>query len=113
ALSELVEMIPLSLRLADTDRIGYYMIGWDAVTVWEVPGYSQAQVLLPNHEAIREILLQAIDDIMQPGPLTSLVQTLEAQLTEQYEKTLHPSPTPTPTITPTPSNATVTPEGYP
>ncbi len=113
SLTELVEMIPLSLRLADTDRIGYYMIGWDAVTVWEVPGYSQAQVLLPNQEAVRAILQQAIDDIMQPAPLTVLVQTLEARLTEQYEKTLHPSPTPTPTITPTPSTATVTPEGYP
>ena len=113
SLSELIEMVPLSLRLADTDRIGYYMIGWDAVTVWEVPGYSQAQVLLPNQEAIRAILLQAIEDIMEPAPLTSLVQTLEAQLTEQYEKTLQPSPTPTPTITPTPPNGTVTPEGYP
>ena len=113
SLSELIEMVPLSLRLADTDRIGYYMIGWDAVTVWEVPGYSQAQVLLPNQEAIRAILLQAIADIMEPAPLTSLVQTLEAQLTEQYEKTLQPSPTPTPTITPTPPSGTVTPEGYP
>jgi len=118
SLSELMDMIPLSLRLADPDRIGYYMIGWNAVTVWDVPGTSQAQVLLPNQEAIREILLQAIADVMQPAPLTGLVQTLEAQLTEQYEKTNHPSPTATPTLptpatTPSPSGATATPLGYP
>ncbi|QRN82372.1 LCP family protein [Chloroflexota bacterium] len=110
SLTELMDMVPLSLRLADTDRIGYYMIGRDAFTIWEVPGYSQAQVLLPNQNAIRAILLQAIDDIMQPAPLTGLVQTLEAQLTEQYEKTRQPSPTYTPTPTPI---GTPTPPGYP
>lgn len=117
SLTELMDLIPLSLRLADPGRIGYYMIGRDAVTVWEVPGYSQARVLLPNQEAIREILQQAIDDIMQPAPLTDQVQTLEALLTEQYEKTLQPSPTstpsPTPTVTPTPSTPTLPPTGYP
>jgi LCP family protein required for cell wall assembly len=117
SLTELVDWVPLSLRLADPDRIGYYMIGRDATTVWEVPGYSQARVLLPNQEAIREILQQAIDDITQPAPLTNQVQTLEALLTEQYEKTLQPSPTstpsPTPTVTPTPSTPTLTPPGYP
>ncbi|MBG0788056.1 MAG: LCP family protein [Anaerolineaceae bacterium] len=110
SLTELMELVPLSLRLADPDRIGYYMIGRDAFTIWEVPGYSQAQVLLPNQEEIRAILLQAIDDIMQPAPLTGQVQTLEAQLTEQYEKTRQPSPTYTPTPTPI---ATPTPPGYP
>ena len=117
SLTELMDWIPLSLRLADPDRIGYYMIGRDATTVWEVPGYSQARVLLPNQETIREILQQAIDDTMQPAPLTNQVQTLEALLTEQYEKTLQPSPTstpsPSPTVTPTPSTPTLTPPGYP
>ncbi len=112
SLTELMNMVPLSLRLADTDRIGYYMIGRDAFTIWEVPGYSQAQVLLPNQEAIRAILLQAIDDIMQPAPLTGLVQTLEAQLTEQYEKHGNPHqptrPPPTPT---THTNTTGVPKG--
>lgn len=117
SLIELMDLIPLSLRLADPGRIGYYMIGNDATTVWEVPGYSQARVLLPKQETIREILMQAIADIMQPAPLTDQVQTLEAQLTEQYERTLQPSPTntpsPTPTATPTPSTSTLAPTGYP
>ena len=126
SLTELMDMIPLSLRLADPDRIGYYMIGWDAVTVWEVPGYSQAKVLLPNEEVVREIILQTIEDVMEPAPHTVLVATLEARLTEQYEKTSQPTPTatptptlptstptPTPSTTTTPPSATVAPTGYP
>ena len=59
ALPELMDLIPLSLRLADPDRIGYYMLGWDALTVWDIPDYSQAQVLLPKQDVVREILQQA------------------------------------------------------
>lgn len=117
SLTELMDLIPLSLRLADPDRIGYYMLGWDALTIWELPDYSQAQVLLPKQDVVRDILQQAIDDIMQPAPLTNQVQTLEAQLTAQYEKTLQPTttgtPTPTPTVTSTPSPSSQAPAGYP
>lgn len=117
SLTELMDLIPLSLRLADPDRISYYMLGWDALTIWELPDYSQAQVLLPKQDVVRDILQQAIDDIMQPAPLTNQVQTLEAQLTAQYEKTLQPTttgtPTPTPTVTSTPSPSNQAPAGYP
>ncbi len=125
SLTELMGYIPLSLRLADPDRISYYMIGWDAMTIWELPGYSQAKVFLPDQEAIRAILQQAIDDVMIPGPLTNQVQTLEAQLTQMFLATVQPentaTPTPTATVTPqitgdtptpTPS-PTLTPPGYP
>jgi LCP family protein required for cell wall assembly len=117
ALTELMDLIPLSLRLADPDRIGYYMLGWDALTVWDIPDYSQAQVLLPKQDVVREILQQALNDVMQPAPLTNQVQTLEAQLTAQIEKTLQPTitgtPTPTPAVTPTPSPSSQAPPGYP
>ena len=117
SLTELMDLIPLSLRLADPDRIGYYMIGRDAVTLWQIPDLSQAQVLLPNSEVVYATLQQAIDDIMQPAPLTNQVQTLEAQLTAQIEKTRQPTatstPSPTPTQTLTPSPLTPTPIGYP
>ena len=117
ALTELMDLIPLSLRLADPDRIGYYMLGWDALTVWDIPDYSQAQVLLPKQDVVREILQQALNDVMQPAPLTNQVQTLEAQLTAQIEKTLQPTitgtPTPTPTVTSTPSPSNQAPPGYP
>ena len=117
SLTELMDLVPLSLRLADPDRIGYYMIGWDAVTLWQIPDYSQAQVLLPKQDVVYATLQQAIDDIMQPAPLTNQVQTLEAQLTAQIEKTLQPAatstPSPTPTPTPTPSPSAPAPIGYP
>jgi anionic cell wall polymer biosynthesis LytR-Cps2A-Psr (LCP) family protein len=104
SLAELVSYIPLSLRLADPDRISYYLIGWDALTIWEVPGYSQAKVFLPDQDSIRQTLQQAIDDVMVPGPLTNQVQTLEAQLTEMYLQTARPTDTATPTPTGTPTN---------
>ena len=117
SLTELMDLVPLSLRLADPDRIGYYIIGWDAVTLWQIPDYSQAQVLLPKQDVVYATLQQAIDDIMQPAPLTNQVQTLEAQLTAQIEKTLQPAatstPSPTPTPTPTPSPSAPAPIGYP
>lgn len=123
-LTELIEYIPLALRLADYDRIGYYMIGWDQISIWELPGYSQAQVFLPHQDKVRILFQTAIDDIMSPSPFTNQVQTLEAQLTAavQATATAHgintPTPTPshtlditdtvtipifTPTLTPTPS----------
>ena len=113
--------IPLALRLADTDRIGYFMIGWDQVTLWEVPGFSQAQVFLPKPEAVDQIFQQAVNSIMVPQPQTNLVQTLEAQLSLAYQGTVFPTPTlfVTPTITgtlgtPTPTPTTTPiPPGYP
>jgi len=125
SLLELMAHIPLALKLADPDRISYYMIGEDQFDLWEVPGYSQAQVLLPDQESIKALLQQAIDDVMVPAPLTNQVQTLEAQLTNAFlataaiTSTCTPTetstpeltatgPTQTPTLTPTP-----TPQGYP
>jgi len=128
-LPELLEFIPLALRLADPDRIGYYMIGWDQISIWEVPGYSQAKVFLPHQDRVRTLLQTAIDDIMSPSPFTNQVQTLEAQLTAaiQATATAHGILNPTPTLTPTPSQTpditetlpiptftpTITPPGYP
>lgn len=113
SLTELMDLVPLALRLADQDRIGYYMVGWEQLQLWEIPGYSQAQVFLPNQEAIIGLLQQAIDDIMVPEPQTNLVQTLEAQITAAYQATLSSQAaviTPTPPIqtsTPTPTTSDV------
>jgi len=125
SLSELTGYIPLALRLGDQDRIGYYIIGWDQIQIWDLPGYSQAQVFLPNYTGMKEVIQQAINDIITPEPLTNQVQTLEAQLTEAYHMTassiIEISSTPTMTLTPdgtttlttlSPSS-TPTPPGYP
>jgi len=103
SLTELIGYTPLALRLADRDRISYYMFGWEQIRLWDIPGYSQAQVFLPDQDAIKEVLQQAIADVMVPSPLTNQVQTLEAQLTAAYLATLYPIDTPTPTVTPTPT----------
>lgn len=129
ALSELMGYIPLALRLADTDRMGYYMIGWNQISLWEVPGYSQAMVFLPDQAGIRTVLQDAIDAILTPSPFTNQVQTLEAQLTAAHQATAtaFSQISPTPTITPSPTatlegtytgvtpgpTATITPPGYP
>jgi polyisoprenyl-teichoic acid--peptidoglycan teichoic acid transferase len=109
-LPELMGYIPLALRLADPDRVGYYMIGWDQISIWEVPGYSQAKVFLPDQDGVRAVLQNAIDDLMSPSPLTNQVKTLEAQLTAAYQATAtaYGQAIPMRTITPTPS---VTPQG--
>jgi LCP family protein required for cell wall assembly len=131
SLAELMNKIPLALRLADPNRISYYMIGWEQTTLWELPGYSQAKVFLPDQEGVKAVIQQAIDDVMIPEPLTNQVQTLEAQLTMittpmiietptltptatlTATQTPTPGPSPTgPTATPSPS-PTETPEGYP
>ena len=129
SLPELMGYIPLALRLADPDRIGYYMIGWEQISIWEVPGYSQAQVFLPDQDAVRDMLQTAIDAIMVPSPFTDQVQTLKAQLTAAHQATAtaYGQNNPTPTVSPTPTEtlvgtevietplptATITPPGYP
>lgn len=100
SLGELMGFIPLALRLADPDRINYFMIGWDQIRLWEVTDYSQAVVFLPDQEGVRSVLQQAIDGIMTPKPLTNQVQTLEAQLTAANQGTISPTETPIPTFTP-------------
>ena len=129
SLTELMDFIPFALRLADPDRISYFMIGWDQISIWQVHGYSQAQVFLPDQEGINEVLQQAINAVLIPSPLTNQVQTLEAQLTAAYQMTMTAIATPTQTITSTPfftdtleatstgephePTPTVTPIGYP
>ena len=120
ALEELIDLIPLSLRLADPDRIGYFMLGWDAITLWDIPDYSQAQVFLPIEDEVRATLQDAINFVLVPEPLTNQVETLAVQLTEiihatQYPATSTPTLTPTQTQTPqpTPTGSTLTPTPTP
>jgi len=121
SLQEIMTYIPLALRLADPDRIGYFMIGSEQTTLWTIPGNSEAQVFLPNQDAVKALLQQAINDIMAPMPLSDQVQTLEAQITAAFEATINAiealdtSQTPTlPLETQTPTwIPTFTPPSYP
>lgn len=111
SLEEVLGYIPLTLRLADQDRISTYLVGWDETKIWEVPGQGKAQVFLPKREAIRTMLQNALDDVIVPDPLTNRVSTLEAQLTAALQKTLQPeggiTPTPSPTLTVTGTQTTL------
>jgi hypothetical protein len=101
------------------------MIGWDQITLWELPGYTQTQVFLPKEKDVKILLEEAVDRILDPEPLTGQVRTLEAQLTAAYKETIATltptistqTPTPTPSSTGTvegPSTTkTPTPQGYP
>jgi LCP family protein required for cell wall assembly len=121
SLSELMGFIPLALRLADADRIGYYIIDWDQMSIWEIPGYSQAQVFLPDQKDVKMLLEEALGHILEPAPLTDQVQTLEAQLTAAYQasetpvfdststSTPTPSTTPSQSLTPSPTGVTASP----
>ena len=127
SLGELMGHIPLALRLADSNRIGYYMIGWDQVTLWQLPGRTETQVFLPREKDVKILLEEAIERILVPEPLSNQVRTLEAQLTAAYQATATPGafefpmPTPSPsttpiTSTPSPSQTPVptsTQQGYP
>ncbi len=117
ALSELMGYIPLALKLSDSERIKYFIIGWQAVTLWQPPGNSQVQVFLPNRQAISDIIESAVAVVMVPSPLSELVTTLEYELTEvavltEVSPTLAvPSGSETPIlVTPTP---TATPDNEP
>ena len=138
SLSELLSYVPLAIRLADANRIGYYMIGWDQIKLWELPGNTSAKVFLPRENDVKILLEEAVNRILVPEPLTDQVSTLEAQLTAAYQATSTPgvletiTPTPVPTstttstivlptssLTPSPTGTTVSPsqtpspQGYP
>lgn len=109
SLKELTGYIPLALKLADADRMKYFIIGWDAVSIWDVPGTAQAQVFLPNYEAVLEIMKNAIDVIMVPSPLSDFVSTLEYELTAVISQTYTGTPVATESVTPTGTMVTPTP----
>lgn len=80
-LAELTSYIPLALKLADPERIKYFIMGWDAISIWELPDNSQVQVFLPDQKAILDIMNKAVNMVMAPSPLSDLVTTLEYELT--------------------------------
>ena len=58
-LDDILPLVPLAASLAsDSSRIHAYSIGFDMVTMWRVP-YSGASVLLPNWDAVKDMLQEA------------------------------------------------------
>jgi len=114
-LTDLTSDLPLSIMLADPQRVGYYQISWDEVTQWIMPGRAKTLVLLPNRSALLALILAAIDNVMTPAPLSDLAVTLQAQLTNIVLSSFTPTPssslpilTSTTGLTSTPYTATIT-----
>ena len=87
------------------------MIGWDAVSLWDLPDHTQVQVFLPKQEVINTLFQAALDAVLEPAPLAEVVLTYEAQLTlaVALTQTAMPTATPLPTDTPMPITQTPTP----
>ncbi len=94
-LDDLMNNIPLALKLGDPQRVSYFQIAYNEVTPWQIPGKAKASVLLPRLPALQSLIQQAIDAVMVPAPLTDRVSTLV------YELTISPTVTLTIPATPT------------
>jgi polyisoprenyl-teichoic acid--peptidoglycan teichoic acid transferase len=57
-LGDVTSLIPLALSLADNSQINHYYISRREVMNWVTP--ARAQVLLPNREAVLEVMRQAL-----------------------------------------------------
>lgn len=94
-LDQLLESIPLALKLGDPSRIGYFQFSSNELFSWNISKHPPAQVFLPNRPAVMVRIQQAINFVSTPSPLQDVVITLE------YELTVSPTPTNTYTVTPT------------
>lgn len=105
SLLDLLQRVPLALRLGDPQRISYFVLGWEAVTAWELPDNTQTTVLLPVQREVSALLAEAVAAISEPSPLGQIVLTYEAQLTQAVAATQTAQPgagyvTPYPTYPP-------------
>jgi len=82
SLAELLLDVPLFLRLGDPARLTYYLLGWNELEKWQLPDATQATVLLPKPETVTAVFAQALADVLEPSPLSEIVLTYEAQLTQ-------------------------------
>jgi LCP family protein required for cell wall assembly len=98
ALDQLVNSMPLALKLGDPNRVGYFSLNTDQLSDWQISEQPPAKVFLPVRPAVMKLVQQAINFVTTPNPLTDIV------LTYQYELTVSPTPTSTYTVTPTPTD---------
>jgi len=97
---EVIDMVPLVFQLADENRFAYFSPGEDALTLWEYTDFPRpSTVYLPEQDAFKDLVNQAVAFINQP------VSQSARSVTLVYELTTSPTPTitNTPTITSTPT----------
>ncbi len=109
SLDDLAGQVPLALELGDPSHIAAFYADKQELKLWMFPGPVASPVFLPRRGGMRTLLQQAIDFVLAPAPasVSSLAQTLAAQITRSPTVTLTPTrtatPWPTSTKTPTPS----------
>jgi len=97
-LEQILDAMPLALKLGDPNRIGYFQMSSDQLVRWQISEDPDASVFLPNRPALMKMMQQAINFVTTPSPLSEVVITLE------YQLTVSPTPTTTYTSTPTPTH---------
>lgn len=99
--ADLLDSVPLLLRLGDRSRVGYFQISGDALNLVELPGTMKSQVFTANASALREQVQAALDYVLTPVPFSERILTLEYAMTMSPTPTITLTPTPTSTITAT------------
>lgn len=96
-LDGILDAVPLALKLGDPNRVAFFQLGEEQLTLWEISSQPEAQVFLPVRPAVMSLMQKAVDFVTTPSPLSEVVVTLE------YQLTVSPTPTGTFTQTPTPT----------
>lgn len=109
SLPDLLNLIPLALRLGEADRFSFFTLQ-DATREWDVPGLVASRAFLPRREELRKILISALAFIAQPSTDGAQLATLQYALTVSATPSRTPTRSATPTRTvPPPRTRTLTP----
>jgi polyisoprenyl-teichoic acid--peptidoglycan teichoic acid transferase len=100
-LDDLVDFIPLALKLGDPRQLGFFRLQPAQLLLWDIPGQSGSQAFQPAAGALPQLVQAGLDFVLFAEPHGVIVRTLE------YELTISPTPTITPTFTVTPSRTPI------
>lgn len=110
-LEDLLKLAPLALEFGDPQRLKFYTLAEEDLTVWALPGQSAARVFLVNPEGVQRTLSRVISFLSEPSASSNYVATVIRAATLSATPTDTPTPTntltrtvtPYPTITQTPT----------
>ena len=112
--TDLLGYLSLALQLGDHNRLGFFTLGSDDLSLWNIPGNSPGMVFITNRSAVSNRIQAAADFVLTAQPFTERLMTLEAQLTAvpSPTATLPATPTfPPPPTAPPPPTVTLSPTG--
>lgn len=101
-LPDLLDAVPLVLKLGDPNRINYYHFDTTELDTWNLPEKLAPSVFLPKRSVILPVLQDALNFIQTPAPLSEVVKTYEAAMTKVPSPTITLTPSKTPIRTNTP-----------